>query len=115
MSPEQVPSAPSVKPVIIHQSDIHLLIKQLTGCYIPHFRSVQFLSLCKAANVTKVMLPTITSNISNGHNRVCDFYLLGDCQGKICGHMPEGHIPVTDIMNHFAQELHWLLAPGITK
>lgn len=53
--------------------------------------------------------------ISNGQNWLCYAYILGKCQGKMCGKSSEGHAPAGDIMDSFAHELCSLLEAGIKK
>lgn len=123
--PANYPSVPPVasqggtattdRPVAIRQSDVHPTIRTLMTPYISHFRSVQFRQLCKAAGISEGDLPTIARYLSNGRNGMCYSYVLGKCQGKICGRAQEGHVPASEITDDFANELCSKLAPGVER
>jgi hypothetical protein len=103
------------KAVFIRQTDIHPAIKALMTPYVSHFRSIQFRLLCKAAGVTERDLPTIPKYLENGRNGMCYSYVLGKCQGKVCGRAQNGHVPVGEITDTFATELCAKLAPGVER
>jgi hypothetical protein len=73
--------------------------------YITHFRSVQWKTLLKAATLTEADLRNLPSYVKNGKNTLCYAYILGKCQGKMCGKAPEGHAPASAISDDFAQAL----------
>lgn len=103
------------RPVFIRQTDIHPTIKALMSPYITHFKSVQFRLLCKAAGVTEADLPTLPKYVANGRNGMCYSYILGKCQGKVCGRAQGGHVPVGELSDTFATELCSKLAPGVER
>ena len=108
-------STPANKPVLIRQTDIHPTIKAFMSQYISHFRSVQFRNLLRAANVTEAMLPTLPQYAKEGKNNLCYLYVLGKCQGKICGRAAVGHVPALEIPDDFASTLCNMLAPVVEK
>jgi hypothetical protein len=69
--------------------------------------------LLQTTNITKSNLPILPQYIKDGQNGLCYAYILGKCQGRICGKYPAGHAPVTGIMEAFAMELSQLLTAGI--
>lgn len=103
------------RPVYIRQNDIHPKIKTLMSPYISHFRSIQFRLLLKAAGVTEGDLPSLPKYLSNGRNGMCYSYVLGKCQGRVCGRAQGGHVPVSEISDAFATELCSKLAPGVER
>jgi hypothetical protein len=113
--PETTGSASGDRPVHIRQTDIHPLIKNLMTPYISHFRSIQLRNLLRAANISEGSLPTIPKYLSNGRNNMCYSYVLGKCQGRICGRASGGHVPVSEITDEFASSLCNALAPGVEK
>jgi hypothetical protein len=103
------------RPVSIRQTDIHPIIKALMTPYISHFRSVQFRLLCKVAGISEGDLPMIPWYVANGKNGMCYSYVLGKCQGKVCGRAQGGHVPVGEISDTFASELCTHLALGVER
>eukprot|EP00804_Cyclotella_cryptica_P007158 CCRYP_009711-RA/>CCRYP_009711-RA protein AED:0.25 eAED:0.25 QI:0/-1/0/1/-1/1/1/0/112 len=83
--------------------------------YISHFWSVQLRTLLRVANVTEDQLPLLPKYTSGGKNNLCYAYVLGKCQGKMCGKSPEGHAPVGEITDVFARTLCEKLGPAIEK
>ena len=111
--PEPAASGPYDKPVLIRPQDVHPAFTQLMARYITHFRSVQWKTLLRAGKLTEADLPTIPAYIKNGRNTLCYAYILGKCQGKMCGKAPEGHAPATCISDEFARSLCSLLSPAV--
>jgi hypothetical protein len=101
------------RPVQIRQTDIHPTLKSFMSRYITHFRSVQWKTLMQASQVSEGDLPTLPKYMKDGRNGLCYAYVLGKCQGRICGRYPEGHAPATDISDEFAQALCRALATGV--
>lgn len=101
-------------PVVIRSHDIHPALKQLMSKYITHFRSVQLKTLLRAANLNEANLPTIPKYVVNGKNTLCYAYVLGKCQGEICGKAPDGHAPVAAVSDEFAWELCGMLS-GVVR
>ena len=113
--PEPTGSTPGDRPVYIRQTDIHPTIKNLMAPYIAHFRSIQLRNLLRAANISEGALPTMQKYVSNGRNNMCYSYVLGKCQGRICGRAAVGHVPASEISDEFASSLCTALAPGVEK
>lgn len=111
--PENASSGHGDRPVSICPTDIHPALKQLMSWYVTHFRSVQLRSLLRAARISEGDLPTIAKYMSQGKNGLCYAYILGKCQGKMCGKSPQGHAPATEISDDFAKELCVKLAPAV--
>ena len=103
------------RPVVIRQMDIHPRIKALMAPYVAYFRSVQFCLLCKAANVAEEDLPSLPKYVSNGKNGLCYSYILGKCQGKVCGRAQARHVPAHELSEDFVTALCSRLAPGVEK
>ena len=103
--PNYAASAQGSRPVTIRQTDVHPVLQQLMSKYITHFRSVQLRSLLRAANLTEADLPSLQKYVANGKNGLCYAYVLGKCQGKMCGNAQQGHAPVGDITEEFAKAL----------
>jgi hypothetical protein len=101
--------------VSIRQTDIHPALKQLMARYITHFRNVQLRSLLRVAKLSEGDLPTIAKYMSQEKNGLCYAYILGKCQGKMCGKSPHGHAPATEIMDGFAKELCAKLASAVEQ
>lgn len=110
---ENAASGQGERPVTIRQSDIHLTIQRMMAGYVTHFRSVQLKSLLKTAQLSEADLPTIAKYVVNGKNGLCYAYVLGKCQGRMCGKFPKGHAPVADISDAFATELCGKLATAV--
>jgi hypothetical protein len=104
-TPDNTASGMGGRPVTIRQFDVHPRFKQLMPSYITHFRSVQLRSLLRAANMTETNLPAIPKYVSNGQNDLCYAYVLGKCQGKMCGKAQHGHAPIGDVTDDFAKSL----------
>ncbi len=83
--------------------------------YITHFRSIQLRNLLRAANISESSLPTMQKYVSNGRNNMCYSYVLGKCQGRICGRAAVGHVPASEISDEFASSLCTALASGVEK
>ena len=83
--------------------------------YITHFRSVQFRNLLRAANITEKALTTLPQYTAEGRNNLCYSYILGKCQGRVCGRAAVGNAPATALPNDFVQGLCSMLAPGVEK
>ena len=115
--PDYAASTQGSRPVTIRQTDVHPAFQQMMSRYITHFRSVQLRSLLRAANLTEADLPALPKYVETGKNGLCYAYVLGKCQGKMCGKAQQGHAPVSDITEDFAKALcgrlglaveHWL-------
>jgi hypothetical protein len=104
-TPDNTASGQGGRPVTIRPFDVHPRIKHLMASYITHFRSVQLKSLLNAANLTEADLPVIPKYVANGRNGLCYAYVLGKCQGKMCGKAEGGHAPVGDVSDDFANSL----------
>jgi hypothetical protein len=113
--PERAQSASGERNVQIRQSDIHPTIKSLMGPYIAHFRSVQLRNLLRAANIGEQALPTLPQYLVEGRNNLCYSYILGKCQGRICGRGNVGHAQASTLPNDFVTALCNVLAPGVEK
>lgn len=57
----------------------------------------------------------LAKNMVNGSNKLCYAYILGKCQGRICGKCPYSNAPVSDINDSFAQALCNALSKGIQQ
>ena len=104
-TPDNNASGQEGRPVHIRPFDVHPLFNKLMSSYITHFRSVQLKGLLRAANLTEADLPVLSKYVANGHNGLCYVYVLGKCQGKMCGKAQSGHAPVGDITDEFAKSL----------
>ena len=113
--PDSAGSTTGDRPVIIRQTDIHPTIKALMAPCVTHFRSIQLRNLLRAANINEGSLPTLDKYVSNGRNNLCYSYVLGKCQGRICGRAAVGHVPVAEISDEFASSLCTALALGVEK
>lgn len=113
--PENAASGQGNRPVTIRPSDIHPAINQMMATYITHFRSVQLRSLLRVASLAETDLPTLPKYMVQGKNTLCYSYVLGKCQGKMCGRFPHGHAPVADVSDAFASELCSKLASAVEK
>jgi hypothetical protein len=111
--PDNTPSGQQDKPVLIRGQDIHPAFTQLMSGYITHFRSVQWKTLLKAGKLTEAELPTIPAYVKNGKNTLCYAYILGKCQGKMCGRAPDGHAPASAISDDFAHALCGSLSSAV--
>ena len=101
------------QPVTICQLDIHPSLKQFMARYITHFRSVQWKTLLQTAGLSEQDLPIIPKYIKEGKNGLCYAYVLGKCQGRVCGKYPEGHAPASEVLDKFAVALKQKLAAGV--
>lgn len=123
--PDPTSSGQHDKPVLIRSTDIHPVFKHMMEQYITHFQSVQLKTLLLAGRVTEADLPTLLAYVVNGKNTLCYAYILGKCQGKMCGKAPEGHAPASAISEDIARALcsqlshaveHWLATePPLTQ
>jgi hypothetical protein len=115
ISPDNAASGQSGRPVTIRHDDIHPMFTQLMARYITHFRSIQLRSLLRAAGLSEGELPTIPKYMKDGKNTLCYAYVLGKCQGKMCGKSPQGHAPASDIPDTFAKELSGRLRAAVEQ
>ena len=113
--PDSAASGTGGRPVSIRADDIHPTIKQMMANYVTHFRSVQLRSLLRVAKMAESDLPTLSKYMSNGKNNLCYAYVLGKCQGKMCGRAPQGHAPVGDIPDSFATDLCRRLSSAVEQ
>ena len=64
------------------------------------------------AKLTEADLLTLPKYVENGKKSMSYSYVLGKCQGKMCGKAQQGHASVTDITATFAKDLcGWLASP----
>ena len=115
MVPDSASSGQGDRPVSIRHTDIHPSIKQMMARYVKHFRSVQLRSLLRVAKLSEAELPTVPKFMSNGKNTLCYAYVLGKCQGKMCGKSPHGHASATDITDTVANEICAKLGPAVEQ
>jgi hypothetical protein len=114
-APEHNTSANMERPVTIRQTDIHPMLKQMISRYITHLHSVQWKTLLNLSNLMEADLPTLPKYITGGRNNLCYAYILGKCQGQICGKAGVGHAPVADITITFTQDLCQILSSGVER
>ena len=83
--------------------------------YITHFRSVQWKALLQELGFNEQDLPTIPKYVKDGRNGLCYAYILGKCHRRVCGKYPEGHAPVSKVLDEFAMALKQKLAAGVAQ
>jgi hypothetical protein len=81
--------------------------------YITHFQSMQWNTLHQTAGLGESNLLDIPKYVKEGKNGLCYAYVLGKCQGWVCGKYPDGHMPASDISDEFATVLQQVLTAGI--
>lgn len=103
-------------PGTIRQSDIHPQMNNFMERYVSPFSSIQLRTILNAAaNITEAQLPTLPKYIANRKNGLCYAYILGKCQGKMCGKALHGHTTKGDVTDAFAWELCYVLVVGVEK